>query len=297
MVEYANELAKAPTLVKRDLLVLAAVYAHHGRPDLSVGFLTRDLKADPADKETCAFLIQLYNDPALKDDPRTDDRIGNPELCAAQRPGDPQAYLRLATSLWDKAYRDKALTDPQKLAYVERGLGHIDRALALDKDLLEAIVYKNLLLRTKAMSVTDPALQKRLLDEANDLQARSRAMMAAKGIPSSPPPAPPRQLAESVSGVPEVFRVGGVVKTPRKLKDVPPDYPAIAQSARVQGVVILECTIDPQGNVLDAKVLRSIPLLDQAAIDAVKQWVFEPSLYEGVPVTVIMTVTVNFKLS
>ena len=75
-----------------------------------------------------------------------------------------------------------------------------------------------------------------------------------------------------------------------------PVYPSIAQSARVQGVVIVEATIGPDGRVSDARVLRSIPLLDQAALDAVRQWVFTPTLLNGVPVPVIMTVTVNFTL-
>lgn len=101
-----------------------------------------------------------------------------------------------------------------------------------------------------------------------------------------------------MGGIPEgAIRVGGDIPQPRKLKDVRPEYPAIAQSARVQGVVILECTIDPEGKVVDAKVLRSIPLLDQAAIDAVKQWIYAPTLLNGVPVPVIMTVTVTFTLS
>jgi periplasmic protein TonB len=77
---------------------------------------------------------------------------------------------------------------------------------------------------------------------------------------------------------------------------VNPVYPSIAQSARVQGVVIVEATIGPDGKVSDARVLRSIPLLDQAALDAVRQWVFTPTLLNGVPVPVIMTVTVNFTL-
>jgi len=64
----------------------------------------------------------------------------------------------------------------------------------------------------------------------------------------------------------------------------------------VSGVVIIEATIGANGRVTDAKVLRSIPLLDQAALDAVKQWVFTPTLLNGVPVPVIMTVTVNFTL-
>ena len=92
------------------------------------------------------------------------------------------------------------------------------------------------------------------------------------------------------------MRVGGNIRTPTKTKDVRPVYPAIAQSARVQGVVIIEATIGPNGAVQDAKVLRSIPLLDAAALDAVRQWQFTPTLLNGVPVPVIMTVTVNFTL-
>ena len=73
-------------------------------------------------------------------------------------------------------------------------------------------------------------------------------------------------------------------------------YPADAQQNRIQGVVILEITIGKGGQVLEAKVLRSIPALDQAAIDAVKQWVFSPTTVNGVAKNVIMTVTVNFTL-
>jgi TonB family protein len=92
-------------------------------------------------------------------------------------------------------------------------------------------------------------------------------------------------------------RVGGAIKEPRKLKNVNPSYPEIAKQARVQGVVILECTISPDGRVQDVTVLRGVPLLDAAAIEAVRQWVYTPTLLNGVPVPVIMTVTVNFRLS
>jgi TonB family protein len=67
-------------------------------------------------------------------------------------------------------------------------------------------------------------------------------------------------------------RVGGQIMEPRKIKDVQPVYPAIAQSARVAGAVTIEATIGPDGKVTDAKVVRSIPVLDQAALDAVRQW-------------------------
>jgi len=107
-------------------------------------------------------------------------------------------------------------------------------------------------------------------------------------VESAPPPPPPPPAAP--------VRVGGNIKPPTKTRDVRPTYPAIAQSARVQGIVIIEATIGPNGRVTDANVLRSIPLLDNAALDAVKQWEFTPTLLNGVPVPVIMTVTVNFTL-
>jgi len=91
-------------------------------------------------------------------------------------------------------------------------------------------------------------------------------------------------------------RVGGAIAPPKKTKDAPPIYPPEAKEAGVQGVVIMEATIDEAGNVSDVKVLRSIPLLDQAAIDAVKQWQYTPTLMNGVAIPVLMTVTVNFTL-
>jgi protein TonB len=93
------------------------------------------------------------------------------------------------------------------------------------------------------------------------------------------------------------IRVGGHIKAPTKIKDVKPVYPAMAQSARAAGAVIIEATIGPDGKVIDAKVLRSIPLLDQAALDAVRQWEYTPTLLNGVPVPVLVTVTVNFTLT
>ncbi len=89
-------------------------------------------------------------------------------------------------------------------------------------------------------------------------------------------------------------RIGGQIRAPTKIKDVKPVYPAIAQSARVAGVVTIEATIGPDGKVIDAKVVRSIPLLDQAALDAVRQWEYMPTLLNGVPVPVLVTVTINF---
>ena len=104
-------------------------------------------------------------------------------------------------------------------------------------------------------------------------------------------------VSQSTTGPIAPVRVGGNVRPPRRTHYAEPVYPQDARAARVQGVVILEVIIGDDGAVSNAHVLRSIPLLDAAALDAVRQWRFTPTLVNGVPTPVIMTVTVNFSLA
>lgn len=105
------------------------------------------------------------------------------------------------------------------------------------------------------------------------------------GLPDAPPPPPAKPV-----------RVGGDVREPRKVVHVAPVYPDLALKAGVEGVVIVEATIDERGRVRDATVLRGVPVLDAAALEAVRQWVYTPTLLDGVPTPVVMTVTVRFRL-
>ncbi len=101
----------------------------------------------------------------------------------------------------------------------------------------------------------------------------------------------------AIVGEPEpVVRAVGDIKAPRLARRVEPDYPEIARQARVEGVVILEATTDVYGRVTGVRVLRSLPLLDAAAVDAVRQWVYEPMVINGRPRPVTFTVTVRFVL-
>jgi periplasmic protein TonB len=109
------------------------------------------------------------------------------------------------------------------------------------------------------------------------------------------PAPPPRRIAPAAPSAP--VRPGGNIRPPQKVHHVAPTYPPIAQAARVSGVVVLEALIAEDGSVRDVKVLSSKPLLDSSAIEAVRQWRFTPTLLNGVPVQVIMTVTVTFALN
>lgn len=108
-------------------------------------------------------------------------------------------------------------------------------------------------------------------------------------VPPAPPAPPPAQV--------KPVRVGLGIREPKKIVHVVPEYPDIARISRVEGVVILEAVLDTSGRVQSVKVLRSTPLLDEAAIRAVRQWRYTPTELNGVPVPVLMTITVQFTLA
>lgn len=101
----------------------------------------------------------------------------------------------------------------------------------------------------------------------------------------APPPAPPAPI-----------RTGGDIRPPLKVRNVVPPYPEVARAARIQGDVVLDCTISNEGRVVDVKILSGPIPLQAAAVDAVRQWLYRPTLLNGVPVPVVMTVTVHFAL-
>lgn len=103
--------------------------------------------------------------------------------------------------------------------------------------------------------------------------------------------------AEAPQAAPHYMRIGGNLKAPKLVHDVKPEYPLLAQQARVQGFVILEARVGPDGAVQTVRVLRSIPLLDDAAVAAVRQWRYKPLLLNGQPMPFVLSVTVSFRIS
>ncbi len=110
--------------------------------------------------------------------------------------------------------------------------------------------------------------------------------------PTAPPPTAATERKE-----PEILRVGGDVKPPRKLFAPAPNYPMLAQASHVHGLVLIEAVIDEKGDVVNAHVLQGHPLLIQEALRTVMQWKYEPTYLNGVPYPIQMTVTVNFSFA
>lgn len=211
-----------------------------------------------------------------------------------------EAQHRFATMAWQYAARD--ITDPMvRLPFVRLGVALESRALALKSDYAEAMTYKNMLLRLHSNLTSDPVEKAHLIAEADAL--RNRAMEIQGQGQSAPRPT---VAPESFAGFGESFeqtltrltpaRVGGDIRQPFKTRDVRPAYPAQAQTDRIQGVVIIEAIIDASGSVANARILRSIPALDEAAVSAVSRWQFTPSIVNGAPAAVMLTLTVNFTL-
>ncbi len=106
------------------------------------------------------------------------------------------------------------------------------------------------------------------------------------GLPTVLPPPPP----------PPVVRIGGRLAPPRILRKVEPVYPSLAIAARLSGTVVVEAEVDPRGVVKTVKVLSGHALFDEAALEAVRQWRYQPLLLNGEPTAFILSVVITFNL-
>jgi TonB family protein len=312
-------------------LDLAKLQETRGAVNEAEATLTAGRRALPADQSLTYSLAAFY-----RREGQFDRCVGLLEDAAALDASNPIGYQIIATYYYERVRSEPTRSPVDKMTDIRQGIGATDRALALQPDYVEALAYKNLLLRTQANLESDPARQQALLTEADALRTRAFALRQAnagsakshlpdrpaggpsvQGAPPPPPPPPPppddhrgtapppppppplptEQWVASIVPGKRPLKVGaGGIAAPKKIKDVAPAYPADAESARVQGPVVCEIVIDQDGNVMAARVVQSLPMLDQAALDAVKQWKYMPTLMNGVPTPVFATITVNFSL-
>ena len=267
--------------------------------------LQRALAADPANVETLRALGALYNRTG-----RFDLAIQSFERVAALRPADAEAHHVVGTYYLEKT-RDQTLSAATKQAYIERGIAAEDDALSINPEYIEALVYKNLLLRVQAVSEPDPVRQQALVSQADALRNKALQLQKSRStgavppgtvisVGSAPPPpppppppgAPPASEMKWVYGNVEYSAVTG--RRPVKTKDVRPIYAPMAISGGIEGTVILEATVDRRGRVAEVKVVESVPLLTQATIDAVRQWEFDPGSL-AVDAATVISVNATFK--
>ncbi|MBX5496275.1 MAG: energy transducer TonB, partial [Bryobacteraceae bacterium] len=116
-------------------------------------------------------------------------------------------------------------------------------------------------------------------------------------VPSAAPPPPPPPKEEPKPATPQRIRVGGNVQQAKLIRQPRPIYPPLAKQARISGTVRFNAIIGKDGTIQNLTLVSGHPLLVQAATEAVKQWVYQPTLLNGEPVEVVTQIDVNFTLS
>jgi tetratricopeptide (TPR) repeat protein len=220
-LSYAQQLTQDNPDDTKNLYAIANLYEKFGKVDDAEKTYKRITDLHAQDVKACAALAGFYNK-ALWDDQgvvydektskggrraKFDLAIETLQRCATLDPKDASGYFKVATFFWDKAYRDPLVTEAQKAAYTEKGLEAVEKALEIKPDYWEAIVYKGLLYRVKALISKNPkeraqfleqaaALTKRAMDIKKTQQAENAAVppeaAAAAGGGESPAPASPK---------------------------------------------------------------------------------------------------------
>lgn len=160
--------------------VLADIYADSGEYELAEQTYLKAKQVRPNDPAVYMQLAGFYN--SQGDFEKTIAAVTDRTKI---EPNNPEAFQTLATYFWDKAYRDFRLTDKEKLQYVLKGLEAVDKAIQIKPDYMEAVAYKNLLLRLQANLEKDPARQQALLRQADQLRDRAEELRKQKAAGTS----------------------------------------------------------------------------------------------------------------
>jgi TonB family protein len=196
----------------------------------------------------------------------------------------PTAEIDAAKAALDNASATAAQYAPESLKAAQDTNAALDAELAA-QDAKWIKSYD----RARELAASARLASEKAIADATAGKARAEAAAAAAAA------AKVKADTAARAKLPTAVRVGGAIRNPTKTKNVLPVYPAVAKSARIGGTVIVEATIGPDGKVADARVVKSVPLLDQAALDAVTQWEYAPTRVRGVAVPVIITVAINFQ--
>jgi tetratricopeptide (TPR) repeat protein len=162
---------KEPT----NYFMLSRLYQDSGEYELAEQVLNQAQQASPNTPDVYLQLASFYN--TQGDFPKT---IQNLNERIKVEPNNPEAHYTVATYYWDKANRDFRLSDAEKMQMIQDGIASVDKAIEIKNDYMEAIAYKNLLLRLQANLIKNPAEQQRLIREADQLRDKAEEMRKAK---------------------------------------------------------------------------------------------------------------------
>jgi len=180
-----NDPAKAEPVVQKMIQMepgepsnyfqLANIYEDAGAYDEAEKVFQQAKQAKPGDPAVYMYLAGYYNRQGEFD--KTIDAL---EERAAKEPNNPEAFYTISTYYWDKAYRDFKLKESEKRDFVQKGIEAVDHALRIKPDYMEALVYKNLLLRLEANLEKDPSKQQALIKQADQLRDKAQELRKQK---------------------------------------------------------------------------------------------------------------------
>jgi tetratricopeptide (TPR) repeat protein len=154
---------------------LAKLYEDAGAYDEAERVLQQAKQVKPGDPAVYMQLAGYYNRQG-----QFDKTIEALEERASKEPNNPEAFYTISTYYWDKAYRDFKLNENQKRDFVQKGIEAVDHSLQIKPDYMEALVYKNLLLRLQANLEKDPSKQQALLKQADQLRDKANELRKQK---------------------------------------------------------------------------------------------------------------------
>lgn len=172
---FAQELLKERNDIKSQF-ALAGLYEKFDKVSEAEATYQKISADNPKDPKACAALAAFYNKPLWDGRSRFEEAVGILGQCADLTPDDPTGYYKVATFYWDRAFRDHELQNPQKDAYADKGLQAVEKALTLKPDHVDALVYKGLLFRVKALVAPNPRTAQQYLDQAETLKNQAVAL-------------------------------------------------------------------------------------------------------------------------
>jgi TonB family protein len=188
---------------------------------------------------------------------------------------------------------------------ISDGIANLDKALEIDPHYSDAMAYMNLFIRERAdllntaeeyrrdIEIADQWVQKAIVEKKSGASASS----SSYAPPPPPPPPPPPSPRANSQQAPQRINVGSNIQQANLIRKVDPVYPPLAQQARIQGVVRFTAIIGKDGSIQNLTLVSGHPLLIESARQAVKQWLYKPTLLNGELVEVITQIDVEFALN